>query len=565
MLHLDAFGLEVLDQLLGVGFLLVGDDLERAFLGDGVGVVLLERGELLAIAHIGAEAPDVDLDLLALGRFAQIARQVEQIQRLVERDLVHVLALAQAGELGFFLVVLGADLHERAETADTHDHRLAGLRIGAEFARLGDFLARQILLGIDLFGEAIPELLEQRLPLLLAARDRVEAILEIGGELVVHIAGEVIGQELVDDFAQRCGHEGLAVHFHILAILQRGNDRGIGRRPTDIVFLKGFHQRGFREARRRLGEMLGRHDFGQLDQLAFLEMRQALVGVVVALVVVLAFLVDRQETRLAQGTPRGAEQVAIVAAGGQVCRHRIEQRMHHLAGDGALPDQLVEPRLIAGEVGLDLVRNTRAFGRADGFVGLLRVLGLGLEAARRVRQVLVAVALADHRAQFADCVRGQTHRVGPHVGDQTGGLAAVDGNTFIQALGRAHGALGREAELARGFLLQRGRRERRRRIAFALLAVDLGDAQLALGRLGEGFEGRVGAALVVDGELLDLLAVELVQTRAECLGVLLGAGLDLPVFLRNEGLDLGIAFADQTQGRALYAAGGQAALNLAPE
>ena len=310
--------------------------------------------------------------------------------------------------------------------------------------------------------------------------------------------------------------------------------------------------------------MLGGQDLGELEQFAFLEVRQTLVGVVVALVVVLAFLVDRQEARLAQGPARGAEQVPVVATGGQIRGYGIEQRMHHLAGDRALPDQLVQARLVAAQIALDLIRNPRAFGRADGLVGLLRVLGLGLEGSRRVRQILVAIALADHRAQFGDRLVAQVHRVGSHVGDQAGGLGAVDGHAFIQALGCAHGALGGEAELARGFLLQGGSRERRRRVALALLAIDLGHAQLAVRGLGERFERGVGAAFVINRELLDLRAVELIQPCAEGLGVFLGARLDLPVFLGNEGFDLGVALADQAQGRALYAARGQAALDLAP-
>ena len=69
---------------------------------------------------------------------------------------------------------------------------------------------------------------------------------------------------------------------------------------------------------------------------------------------------------------------------------------------------------------------------------------------------------------------GQRHRVGTHVGDEADG-AFAEIHAFIELLRQAHGALRGEAELARGFLLQRRGGERRRRIALALLAVDGAD------------------------------------------------------------------------------------------
>src|SRR5699024_4712445 len=87
----------------------------------------------------------------------------------------HVLVLAQAGESRLLLVVLGADLHERAIAPDAHDHRLAALGVGAQLARLRHFLARQLLLVLDLLRQVLPELRQQRLPLFLAAGDGMNA------------------------------------------------------------------------------------------------------------------------------------------------------------------------------------------------------------------------------------------------------------------------------------------------------------------------------------------------------------------------------------------------------
>ena len=71
----------------------------------------------------------------------------------------------------------------------------------------------------------------------------------------------------------------------------------------------------------------------------------------------------------------------------------------------------------------------------------------------------------------ADRLGRQRHRVGTHVGDQAD-AAFADVDAFVQLLRQAHGALGVEAELARGFLLQRRGGEGRRRVAAALLAID---------------------------------------------------------------------------------------------
>ena len=77
----------------------------------------------------------------------------------------------------------------------------------------------------------------------------------------------------------------------------------------------------------------------------------------------------------------------------------------HLAGDGALPDQLVEPRLVGIEVFAHLCRRARKIGRADRLVRFLRVLGLGRIVARLFRQVFLA-ELVDDRARAASIASG---------------------------------------------------------------------------------------------------------------------------------------------------------------
>ena len=66
---------------------------------------------------------------------------------------------------------------------------------------------------------------------------------------------------------------------------------------------------------------------------------------------------------------------AVAAFYGKVGRGLFEFCRRHLAGDGALPDQVVEAGLIGGQVA-HLVRRPAHIRRPDRLVGFLRVLGL---------------------------------------------------------------------------------------------------------------------------------------------------------------------------------------------
>ena len=74
-----------------------------------------------------------------------------------------------------------------------------------------------------------------------------------------------------------------------------------------------------------------------------------------------------------------------------------------------------------------------------------------------------------------------------------------------------------------------------------------------------------GGVAVGDGELLELLAVELVELGGERLRRMRALGFDRPVLAGDEGFDLLLALDDHAQRRRLHAAGGQPALHLAPQ
>ena len=194
----------------------------------------------------------------------------------------------------------------------------------------------------------------------------------------------------------------------------------------------------------------------------------------------------------------------------------------------------------------------------------LRVLGLGRVAARLVGQILGAEALRDDAADLGQRLVGERHGVGAHVADETDG-AFADVDTLVQALRDGHRALRAEAELARSFLLERRGRERRRRVAAALLLVDLRDRQHAARGVANRLLGGADRGFVGERELLDLLARVDGEPRRKRLRGLLGDRFDRPVFLRLERRDLVLALDDEAQRRALHAARGQPAPHLLPE
>ncbi len=221
----------------------------------------LDRGVGLAVLDERSEAADADADRLAVIRDAEIARQLEQLQRVLERDRVDALARTQRSEARLFGVVLGADLRHRPVAAQAHAERAARGGIQSKFARAAGFGA------VDGFGfirdqclERRPEFAQQRYPVLFAARYRVEFVLELRGEVVVHVLGEMPGQELRHGAADIGRVEAARVEQHVFAVEQRLDDAGVGRRAADAVFLQRLDQRGLGKARRRLGEMLvGQH------------------------------------------------------------------------------------------------------------------------------------------------------------------------------------------------------------------------------------------------------------------------------------------------------------------
>src|SRR5688572_5828639 len=570
--HLEAGLREVQDRALAVGSDLRLHDLDRAREVERERVVLLDGGVLGAVLDVRAVLATADADRRAVLRMAEVARQRKQLQRIGERDVVHVLAGQETREARLLGIVARPLLHERAVRAHAHADRLAADRVLADFARLGDFLARHVLRDVvDFLDERLPETPELDVPFLLAVADLVEDVLHLRGEAVLDVVAEVLDQELADDLADVGGYEGAPAHLDVLAVAQCLDDGGVRRRPADAVALEGLHEARLGVARRRLREVLLRADRLERHALALGQRRKRLLVLAldVGLVLVVVLVIGGEEARLEQGLAVRAQHVPVragrglQAAGDEVDGHRVEHRGRHLAGDRALPHQRIQAALIlVVDVALGFLRGLGGDGRPDRLVRLLRVLRLRLVLVDAVGKRLPAELRLDGLPDLAHRLGRQVDRVRAHVGDVAG---------LVEPLRRLHRAPRGEAELARRLLLHRGRRERRRRVPALGPALDACDREHAVCNREDRALDVARVAFVGDGEArllrvrLDFFPAELGEPRGEARRFLRRIGLDGPVLLALELLDLGLALADEPERDALHAAGGKAGLDLLPQ
>ena len=156
---------------------------------------------------------------------------------------------------------------------------------------------------------------------------------------------------------------------------------------------------------------------------------------------------------LARGREYG---VALFSVGGDLHAGAHVAGVGHLAGDGALPDEIVECQFLLAEVRCHVRRALDDLAGPDGLVGFLGVAGLGLVLTRPLGVFLAVNGLNDLLG-IAQRLLGKVHRVGAHVGDKALALATAEIHALVELLGDLHGAAGGEAEFAVCLLLERGR------------------------------------------------------------------------------------------------------------
>jgi hypothetical protein len=284
---------------------------------------------------------------------------------------------------------------------------------------------------------------QPRHPLGLAAGDAVQGVFHPGGELVVDQLAEVPLEQRDHREGQERGHQRGALLEHVAAVQDGADDAGVRRGPADLPVLQLLDQRGLGVAGRRAGGVLGRGQPQHVERVGLGQRRQPALPVVAVAGVVGVLDVGLEESVEVDDLAGRAELGPLVRGRGarDPDRDRLAGGVLHLRGDGALPDQLVQPALVRGQtVPGHLGRGAEAVaGRADGLVRLLGVLDLAGVDARGVRDVIASVQLGGLLAGRGDRGLGERHRVGAHIGD-----VAV----LVQSLRHRHGVLGREAQLA---------------------------------------------------------------------------------------------------------------------
>ena len=270
------------------------------------------------------------------------------------------------------------------------------------------------------------------------------------------------------------------------------------------------------------------------NRIADAHRRQAAIFLVIF--VVFAFLIESQEAVKAHNLTGSTEiQLARASLGSDFDSGALKQGAFHLAGQSAGPDQLIKPGLIGIHVALDVFGQAAEVGRADGLVSLLRIFGFGGIAARHVRHIFRAEFIADDLAGGSDGFGGHIDAIGSHIGDETDGLAAKI-NAFVEFLRHTHGVGGGKTELARGFLLQGGRGERRIGVALCRFGLDRTDR--VFGGIKRGAKG-LGFSLCANVKAGDFLAVRAHKAGGESSAVFgFKLGDNRPIFAFDEFFDL---------------------------
>ena len=427
-----------------------------------------------------------------------------------------------------------------------------------------------LLRAIEIGLEGFPELAQDGDALEVTLGDLVELLLHAGGEVRVDDLGKVLDEAVGDEFAHVVGEEATILEAHVVTRGDRPHDRGVRRRAADTEFLERLHERRLGVPRRRGGEMLLGEHLEHPERVGLGELGEAVLRVLVDLVVpTLRVRADEpvEEDRL----PGRAEPVRHPAGGRvDVDADLVEASVRHLRRDGALPDELVEPELVA------LERRRHAGGvperrrRADRLVRLLGVARPRLVAARLGEGVLRAELAPHDLVDLAERAVGDVHGVRPHVRDEPDGPLAGEVDPLVEALRDLHRPAGTEAELPGGLLLERRGRERRGRGALPLLLLHTRDAvrggpQALCVRLGRGGVPE-DLPLLVRGCREFAVRHDREAGEERLLVALRGEpDVDAPVLHGHEGPDLALALDDESDGDRLDPARGQAGLHLLPQ
>ena len=364
----------------------------------------------------------------------------------------------------------------------------------------------------QLLLEVVVEAIQQVRPLLLPILHRVQLAFEPRRVLRVEDVREVLHQQPRHHRPNLGRHKLRPDLLHIVAVLDRIDNRRIRRRPPNPLLFEHLHQTRFVVPWRRLGRLPLRVQPLQPQRLPRGQLRQPPVFRLrvrsarsrpVRIVTLpstffhclprqllrrgllflprlllrggprpLVLFLELQKPFKLQHAPAHPEVIRVLRRRRHIHRRLVEDRRRHLARHKPLPDQPVQPELLIREMLPDRLWRELHRRRPN---RLMRVLRLRLLLARilvRLSRQVRPAQLADKLSRLGDRIRAHPRRVRPHVRDQAHRAFAADLHAFIQPLRHAHRSAHVEAHPARSILLQLARRIRSLRVAPAFLFLD---------------------------------------------------------------------------------------------
>ena len=191
--------------------------------------------------------------------------------------------------------------------------RIAAVLFGGEKMRFENFVDLVENLGDPEFSrfcnrrrEILPEPFQQVVIIHLTRRHFIKFVLKARREVILHILFEVVRQEDSDQTAFVLRDQATFILGHIIAVLNRGHDRGIGGRATDAQLFHLFDQSRLGVTRRRLGEVLLWQNLFLVGLVASSEERQTFI-VVIHNAIVAAFFVNGDEAFEQNDLTRGTQ------------------------------------------------------------------------------------------------------------------------------------------------------------------------------------------------------------------------------------------------------------------
>ena len=275
-----------------------------------------------------------------------------------------------------------------------------------------------------------------------------------------------------------------------------------------------------------------------------------------------ALAVEAKEPVEHHRAPGGREH-DVPARRGELRLDPLEAGRGHLARQGAVADEGVEPCLVALEPPLEALGRAGEVRRPDRLMRLLHVARARTVDTRIAGQVRLSEVLQHDSPRRAERRLRQRHAVGAHVGDEPCVLAA-EVDALVERLGERHRALDAEAEPARRLLLHRRGGERRVGTPAHRRARHRGDREAGLAdpphrrlRPRPGLEpGPVERRFVEAHRPGGQRAAARARRHV---------GLHRPVRARRERLDLRLALAHEPQRHRLHPPGRAAPRHLAPQ